>query len=430
MVALMRLERGCRASFGSIGASFFGQSALVVSGVLSARTLGPQNRGYLALLAIWPLILVRLGGMGLPMALPYYLARSPQIRRTIVQRVAPTAALQLCALLPIHAVILAVFLTNKDPAVRFSGGLTLGVVPCSLGLDYGLAILQGRQRFGSFNLLRCLQPLLFSVALVVIVAGGQGSIVTITMALVGSLAFTSVVALLISTRRLDDVAAAQHAGPSLRQIIFFGLRGFLGSVSPVETFRLDQAVVGLLLPPAALGFYVVGLAFTNFPRFISQGIGMVAYPAIARLNGDEVPWRAIGRYTILTIALTLPVVGGLFVAAGDIMPVFFGRAYGASVVLTRILLIGAVFLAIRRVVTDGARGAGRPGAGTIAEVATWAWLVPSVPIGAMLWGIVGVAAAFSSASVLGLAVLILSLLRAARNLPSGEVRLLKAMSLQ
>jgi hypothetical protein len=48
---------------------------LVASGVLVARTLGPENRGYLALLALFPAILSELGNLGLPLAVTYYIAR-------------------------------------------------------------------------------------------------------------------------------------------------------------------------------------------------------------------------------------------------------------------------------------------------------------------------------------------------------------------
>ena len=45
----------------------------------------------------------------------------------------------------------------------------------------------------------------------------------------------------------------------------FGLKSLFGSISPIDTLRLDQAVVGLLLTPVALGFYVVAQASRTFP---------------------------------------------------------------------------------------------------------------------------------------------------------------------
>ncbi len=64
-------------------------------------------------------------------------------------------------------------------------------------------------------------------------------------------------------------------------MLSFGVRGMLGASSPIEYYRLDQAVVGLFLAPVALGIYTVALAFTNLPRFVSTSVGMVAYPHVA-----------------------------------------------------------------------------------------------------------------------------------------------------
>ena len=44
-----------RATLGTVLTAFTGQAVLVVSGVIVARMLGPENRGYLALLVLVPL---------------------------------------------------------------------------------------------------------------------------------------------------------------------------------------------------------------------------------------------------------------------------------------------------------------------------------------------------------------------------------------
>ena len=63
----------------------------------------------------------------------------------------------------------------------------------------------------------------------------------------------------------------------------------------METFRLDQAVVGLFLTPAALGLYVVGLAFANLPRFIAQSVGYIAYPRINSPCACDAPRLTLSR---------------------------------------------------------------------------------------------------------------------------------------
>jgi O-antigen/teichoic acid export membrane protein len=200
------------------------------------------------------------------------------------------------------------------------------------------------------------------------------------------------------------------------EIARFGLKGFLGSVSPLETFRLDQAVVGLFLSPAALGLYVVGLAFTNLPRFVAQSIGAVAYPTIAHRADPASARRSMWRFFWLTAALCGVTVLVLELAVGTLLPFFFGDAFRDAIPIARILLLAGLFLALRRILSDVARGVGRAGLGTVGEVASWIFLLPSLAILAARHEVEGVAAALAISSGLSLIVALAVLLLAPSRL--------------
>src|SRR5262249_7021013 len=101
----------------------------------------------------------------------------------------------------------------------------------------------------------------------------------------------------------------------------------------------------------------------------------------------------------------------LELSVGWLVPFFFGDEFSGAVVLTRILLVGALFLSARRMLTDGAQGLGRPGLGTIAEVSSWGFLLPALGVFAPLWGARGVALALAVSSALSFAVLLGLLVR-------------------
>ena len=65
-----------RAAIESVMTGLGGQAVLIISGILAARILGVEGRGYLALLIIFPVVLCQLGGLGLPQAVTYYTARN------------------------------------------------------------------------------------------------------------------------------------------------------------------------------------------------------------------------------------------------------------------------------------------------------------------------------------------------------------------
>jgi len=398
------LRQSAASLAGSILAAVLGQGALIVSGVLSARILGVQDRGYLALLVLFPAVLAQIGSLGLPLAATFELSRNRARAADLVRTLASPALAQAGCLVVLHAGILAAVFWSDPHAVRVGALLSLGAVPAILAQSYGLAFLQGRQRFAAFNTLRTLPAATYSLAVLVIFLAGGGNLQWVAVGWVASSLAVGAVTLLIALRPLPLKTARRQAS-SLSAMLRFGLKGLLGWTSPIETFRLDQAIVGLFLSPVALGLYVVGLAFANLPRFIAQSIGFIAYPRVASREGRAA--RAeMWQFFLLTVAASSLVVVGLELSVSRLVPWIFGASFSGAVTLTRILLVGALFLSARRVLTDGAQGLGRPGLGTIAEISSWVFLVPALAIFTPLLGARGVALALSVSAALSFGVLL------------------------
>lgn len=392
-----------RATVGSLAAGLWSQITLVVSGILVARLLGPTYRGYFALLILWPVVLIVLGGLGLPSAIPYFVARQPGFARAVIKRLRPIALGQVATLLLIHtSILLALIHANRLPGITFATVTMLLAVPAMLGLEYCLSITQGQRRYAAFNLLRILPTTLYSFGCVVLFVIERANLNAIALLWVGSYVVSFAVAAAVMVSRLPK--ANTNEGPSVGRLLRFGLTGMVGAVSPLETLRLDQAVVGLFLSPFALGLYVVALAFTNLPRFISQSVGMVAYPHVAAegATGMKSRWR----FLIFTMLVSGTAVGILVLTVGALIPALFGSQFSSAVPVARVLLIGAFFAGGRRVLADAARGSGRPLLGTIAEGLALVSLAPLLLALAPRAGILGVAFAFAISSAFSLGILL------------------------
>jgi O-antigen/teichoic acid export membrane protein len=400
---------------GSVIASFASQGLLLVTGVLVARALGPTDRGYLALLFLLPGVLQQVGTIGLPLATTYFIARDPSEERHIRRLVRAPGVVQTVALIATQAIVLWFLVRDEADEVQLAAVLSLPVLVGALADMYGKAIVQGQRRYGAFNLLRNGAAFLYMLAVVGLVAVGDADLVNVSVAWVGAnlVAGALTIAVAIRPRPLPP----QSDGDTTRgTMVRFGLRGWLGSLSPTTTFRLDQAVVGLFLAPQQLGLYVAALAFTNLPTFISRGVAMIALPQVARpgRQGGEVR-----SFFVLTMVVTGAVIVALEITAGWLVPFFFGEDFEAAVPITRILLVSSFFYGARRVLTDAVSGAGRPGLGSIAELSSWIVLVPLLLIFTPLWGLEGVAAALavSSAASLGVFLRLLGGLRTLGGAP-------------
>jgi O-antigen/teichoic acid export membrane protein len=366
-----------------------------------ARQLGPQNRGYFALLILWPVVLTALGGLGVPASLPFFIASNPAGARQVIHAISKFAFIQIACLVAMHAGILMLFLRGKPQQVVIAGLLSIFTVPASLGIEYVLATLQGQQRYKAFNVLRVVPTTWYTVAVLGSFVLRHGDLPIVMLSWVSSYLMAVLIGIALLHRSLPR---GQGNPVPLKHLLRFSVVGLLGSISPIETFRLDQAVIGILLSPLALGLYVVALAFTNLPRFLAQSIGAVAYPHIAarahQQNRERLVWQF---FAFSSIACTLVVVS-LVLAVPVLLPAFFGKPFAAAIPLAQILLIGSLFLSARRTLTDGARGLGLPSLGTIAELGSWLWLLPALTFLTPRLGLRGVAWAFATAAVLSLLV--------------------------
>lgn len=386
-----------------------GQLGALVSGVFAARMLGPQARGELALLFVGQLVAAQFGSAGLPLALTYELARAPQRASEIVGGLVRPVTLQLVVVTGLYGAVIALLAAAPWAGFALPAFISIGVVPGSLAAVYGLAVLQGKGRFRAFNVVRNIQPTLYSAALLALYVVGAGSLLNVTLTWLVSMLVAGSVSLVVSLGTIRPTSHRVGSG-HLREMVFFGMRGLLGSASPVDSFRVDQLIIGPFLSAAALGQYVVGLSFSNFPRLIGQSVGIVAYPHVAtseERNRKRVAWRAIA----LGVVVCIVPLAVLVPAVGYLVPLLFGKEFVSAVPIARLLLVAGGLAGVRRVAADALRGAGRPGAGSLAEVGAWVTLLVAGPLAAIAWGPTGVAGAVCLSGALALVILSVTMAR-------------------
>lgn len=350
----------------TLATSVAGQALTLISGVIAARALGVEGRGIFAYLWIIPVTVVLLGGIGVPQATTFYVARDETNAAGVV-RISVKITLALAAFLSL-AYGIGLFLIGGDDT-RFThveALLSVALVPVFLASNLGIAALLGMKRYGTFNLARVAPPFFYALSTSILLATGHVSLLTILSASVLSFGISGIVTWILVRHDLPSTRGGTETTP--REIVSFGLRGVVGSVSPVDDVRIDQLLVGALMNARALGLYVAAVAFCNLPRFIAYAIGSVSFPRIASAASREEAWalarKALRIFTLLASATVLT----LFVLLPFLLPLMFGDDFKEAVGLGQILLIAAFFLALHRILTEIARGLGHPGYGSITEV--------------------------------------------------------------
>ncbi len=392
----------------AIASGLGGQLLILISGPLVARLLGVTGRGYFAGLALWPILLISLGNLGVPVSCTYFLNRLPEQARQTLGEAYRIAFLQIIALSVLLAVLLFYWGHGKPSEVKNCIFWVLLMIPAGIGQHYALAVLQGQQRFTAFNTLRLLPPALYTLGGVVLFLLDRRSLFTVVAVWVVTALLAAIVSTVVA---IKDLLPDWHSSPNLRrQLLAFGLRGHLGAVSPVDSLPIDQAIVAIFLSPATLGAYVVACAFTNLPRFIAQSAGKIVYPAVAVRQGPAAViliWRSFWSITLFNVV----VATGLILAMPMLVIFFFGTEFSPAVSVARILLVGTTLVASRQILMEGLRGLGYPSAATLAEISMYPWLVIAGPLLISQYGVEGLAAALTIGYGISLAVAVLVHLR-------------------
>jgi len=400
----MRPGSAHRAAVGAISAALAAQAALVVSGIVFARMLGPQSRGDLALVMLIPALIYQVGNLGLPLACSYYIAQDPGQTAAIVDRLRVFAFFQALAMIGVHAAVIAILIWPRGNPLRSAALITLPWTPALLVQQLGLATLQGQRRFLSFNVLRALPAFIYAgVAAAILIIGSHDLTLVVTLILLATVCLSALTLFVGVSRGRSSTGNT----PTLRQLIVFGSKGALGSSYPVESFQLDQLLVAIFLTSADLGRYVVALSFINLPRFISQSIGFVAFSQVAAERDERSRRRMIWRYFWATMAITVAVVIALELLVPILLPLLFGNDFSAAVPVSRVLLVAAILLSARRILAEVLKGAGKPGAGSIAELISLVTLIPAVLLLIPSLHLVGVGVAVTFAAAISLALLLL-----------------------
>ena len=383
-----RLRRTLAASFGT---SLAIQGLNVVTGVLLARALGPQGRGELAAVMLWPSLFATLGALGVADATAFYAARDSADRGTLVGSTLVVGVFQSVLLVGAAALAIPFVLSGYDREAVHAAYLFLAFIPLTLLALHLMYALNGFHRFGWFQLLRLL-------AVAPVAAG------LVALALAGSLRVTTAVPVYLAANLVAGLVAAaalvrtglgrRRSSTALaRQLLGYGVRSHLSTVAGSLNERLDQLVISVFLAPARLGLYVVAVTFTSATSLIGASVSYIALPAIAREPDGARRAAAARRFTVLTLLASVAIALPLLAFTPALLGLLFGDAFRSVTGVARLLLVAAVVLSVNRALGAILKGAGRPLDAGVAEAVALLATVGGLAVLLPALGLMGAAVA-------------------------------------
>ena len=383
----------------TLGASGIGAMLGLVSGTLAARVLGPDSRGELAQLLLWPQLVVTLGNFGIELA-AVYLSGDARRRRDVPATVLGISLAQSLILVPVYVVL--VLVVYRGTAFTREALAMAPLIPMYLIGAVSIDVLAGRLRFGAFNLVRVMLPVLYCGGLVELALAGHLTAITAALAYFVAHACCDVLALGLVWH--EDGLGRFDRGIA-RAAVSFGARSHFGRLSP-QSLGIDVMIISLMLASRDLGLYVAAAAFLAVPGLVASSIGMVVFPHVSATHQSGERPQVHATFA-LYVASVVVLAAALFVLAGPLVTRLFGGSYADAAPALRLLAIGTVAASIRAFPMEVLRGVGKPGLASIAEGANWIFFALAIPAGAAQGGLIGVAAGVAAANYASLAVLML-----------------------
>lgn len=366
----MRLQR-LRATrhnvlLGNIGARVGGLGCVFAVTLLLARNGGPAVVGVYALLHVLPGLVGTLISSGLPVATPYFLAGpdrdDPRLPSTLVA-IALAGGLAGAALWVACASVLRplVFSDLSTDLVMLAGVAVL----TRLVVVTAKACSQGSEDLSGSNAIIFGEQFMFLPAYTVLWAVGVGGFAAVVGALLLADTMTGSLAWARLARRGFFGPATAPSLSLARRIAGYGLRAQVGGVMSLLNLRLDFILLSVMAGPAVLGVYAVASKFAELIRIFGMALQYVFYPRFARAareHARENARRLIPRVALLSSGCLVP----LWLAAGFVIPEFYGSAFDSAVGPTRIILFGLALDGVAGVVSGFLYGVGRPGLNSLA----------------------------------------------------------------
>lgn len=350
---------------GTLATSITIQACGLVTGVVTARSLGPEARGAFVAILLWPTIVSNLGLVGSNWALARAVAAEPA-RAGHWTRVSVLLALMLAtAAAAVGYVAMPHLLpADKQDLVGLSR-ICLGLVPLDILSQMLLATEHGQMRWRRYNTLRVVFYLVYASLVVILWLSGRATVAAFATVFLSSHLTVVLVRLTLQWPTLRR--GILHLGDAWR-LCRAGLPFVWSTASNLLMLYLDKMLVVALLSSDAVGLYAAAATFSAAHSSVGETFGITAFAQLANEREPAAQARLLAHAFRQSAVLACGLGALLAALMPVIVPRLFGDQFTPAIGPAMILTIAASLSAVSTVLNQGLKGAGRPAAGVASQL--------------------------------------------------------------
>ena len=314
----------------------------LATGVIIARTLGPEGRGIYAMAMAVGALGVQFCNLGLHSSNTFYISRDPEYlgpllgNSLMVSFIVGTLA---------GLIVWTVFFLFPEIAPISGALLILSLIwiPLSLAYLFLQNLLVGLQDMRSYN----------NIELGTKVFGMFGLGVIIYLGLISPLSvfiialLTLPLSILFAYRKLKNLLEHRPT-PSFsvfKKSLPYGLKSFIGSLLGFLLFKIDLVMVNDMMGKKQAGFYDVASNMAEVFYIFPSIMFLILFPKLCAIENVKEKWvlaKKVGLGLMISLILLFSLTALL---AEFVIQLLFGQAFIPSAQIFVILIIGKVVLA-------------------------------------------------------------------------------------
>jgi O-antigen/teichoic acid export membrane protein len=390
----------------------------IVSGIITARTLGPSGRGSLAAILMWPQFLAYGLSLGVPVASVYWLRRRPDDARQIVGTGLLLSAVLGTAAAVVGYVVIPFSLRTYPHHVIALAQNWVVVTPLALLAVTLIAQVQAAGAFTKFNTFRFLSPL--SVLCVIVAAWALGDLSFGTAALAYLLAATPATIWIGNWVWKHYRPTLSHPMATSRLIIGYGVRAWGADLLATIASQVDRILVVGLLSPEAMGLYVVAQSTSSLLGVLPSAVSPITLPQSSGLDTAgimELTGRAVRATLYVMVIASIP----LFALGGLLLEMVYGEKFSAASAVLPFLLVEAIADGLTSVLAQAFLASGFPGTVTLLEAVGVSTSIPLLYLLIPRFGLRGAGFALMIATLCRFILVLASFPRKLKSRPPGLV---------
>jgi len=391
---------GARSTAAAIGQGFLANGLLlllnVVTGVITARALGPEGRGEVAALVAVPAFVCYLAPLGLASAVVF----ESKSGRSTPDAISATTLLLATVLGVLAAVVAAIgtplVLATHQPTLVITAVWLSAFALSGMLATLGMAALQGSEQFGACNVVRVTQPVLTLLLLTLFIVGPGLTPLQAALITFGA-GFPGLIWNLWLIRPKAQVSP-QAIRNAVGNLYRYALRASSGELLSGLAGQLDKVVVVALYAPREVGLFTVAISLSRIVLVAPQAVTQVLLARTAGRTSEEII-TTVTRTAAVTLAMVTCGAVLLWVAGPGLLSLLYSKEFAAGAVLLQLLLIEACLTAMHQVLSQPFLAMNHPGALGVQQAAGVATSVAllfllSGPLGIMgaAWALLGGAA--------------------------------------